>query len=285
VPVLLGAQYKTIVPSTASAGESYYKNTNGWNDFYEYNDPSGFLQSGNFCVKALANEWKRVKVSLKLFLEGPFDGEEMGTELNDSGLLPLNQPYNVSPWNYDGTETVAFIPNENVVDWVLIELRDTTQADRATPESTVALRAAFLLSDGTVVDIDGSSPVSFDIPGINWNLFIVVHHRNHLDIMSSYIPDYADGVYSYDYTFAQSRVFNSLYGGYKELFPDKWGMVAGDYNGNGVVDDSDKAAVWSQSAGQAGYYQADADLDGEVDNLDKNDFWTENRNDTSQVPE
>ena len=285
VPVLLGAQYKTIVPSTASAGESYYKNTNGWNDFYEYNDPSGFLQSGNFCVKALANEWKRVKVSLKLFLEGPFDGEEMGTELNDSGLLPLNQPYNVSPWNYDGTETVAFIPNENVVDWVLIELRDTTQADRATPESTVALRAAFLLSDGTVVDIDGSSPVSFDIPGINWNLFIVVHHRNHLDIMSSYIPDYADGVYSYDYTFAQSRVFNSLYGGYKELFPDKWGMVAGDYNGDGVVDDSDKAVVWSQSAGQAGYYQADADLDGEVDNLDKNDFWTENRNDTSQVPE
>ena len=171
------------------------------------------------------------------------------------------------------------------MDWVLIELRDTTQADRATPEATVARRAAFLLSDGTVVDLDGSSPVSFDIPGIEWNLFIVVHHRNHLDIMSSYIPDYVDGVYSYDYTFAQTRVFNSLYGGYKEIAPNKWGMVAGDYNGDGVIDDADKDSVWSGQAGGFGYYSADSDFDGQVDNPDKNDMWLGNYGDSSQVPE
>ena len=55
VPVLLGGGTKTIVTSTASAGESYYKDGNGsWLDFYDYDDPSGFQHTGNFCIKGLA---------------------------------------------------------------------------------------------------------------------------------------------------------------------------------------------------------------------------------------
>ncbi|GEM_PF-1636805 len=285
VPVLLGASYKAIVPSTASAGESFYKNENGWNDFYDYNDPSGFQHSGNFCVKALADSWKRVKVSLKVFLEGPYDGGQLSTSLNVQNLLPLSQPYNTSPWDYQGTEQVDEIPNENVVDWILVELRDTTQADRATPESIVATRAAFLLSDGSVVDLDGSSPVAFDIPEINWTLFIVVRHRNHLDIMSSYPPQFADGIYSYDYTFAQGRVFNGLLGGYKEVSSNIWGMVAGDYNCNDTIQDNDNTLVWKIEAGMNGYFNGDADFDGQVDNPDKNDMWLQNYNDASQVPQ
>ncbi|MDO9577653.1 MAG: lectin like domain-containing protein [Candidatus Cloacimonadales bacterium] len=54
VPVLLGANYRTIVESSANPGESYYKSGNDWLDFYDYNDPSGFQNSGNFCIKALS---------------------------------------------------------------------------------------------------------------------------------------------------------------------------------------------------------------------------------------
>jgi C1A family cysteine protease len=54
VPVLLGGGAKTIVPSTANPGESYYKDDGIWTDFYNYNDPSGFLNTGNFCIKVLA---------------------------------------------------------------------------------------------------------------------------------------------------------------------------------------------------------------------------------------
>ena len=54
VPVLLGAVYRTIVESSSNPEESYYKNGADWLDFYDYNDPSGFQNTGNFCIKALS---------------------------------------------------------------------------------------------------------------------------------------------------------------------------------------------------------------------------------------
>ena len=75
-----------------------------------------------------------------------------------------------------GTEAVATFP-PNVVDWVMIELRSDST-------TIVSRRAELLLSDGSVVDIDGSSPVKFK--GISdGNYYIVIKHRNHLPIMSA----------------------------------------------------------------------------------------------------
>ncbi|MFC1898653.1 lectin like domain-containing protein [Candidatus Cloacimonadota bacterium] len=54
VPVLLGASYRTIVESSSNPEESYYKSGNDWIDFYYYDDPSGFQNTGNFCIKALS---------------------------------------------------------------------------------------------------------------------------------------------------------------------------------------------------------------------------------------
>jgi C1A family cysteine protease len=53
VPVLLGGSSKTLVGSSASEGQSFYKDGEEWKDFYNYDDPSGFLNTGNFCIKAL----------------------------------------------------------------------------------------------------------------------------------------------------------------------------------------------------------------------------------------
>lgn len=48
VPVLLGAQYRTTVESSASPGESYFYDGAGWVDLTEFNS------SANFCIKALS---------------------------------------------------------------------------------------------------------------------------------------------------------------------------------------------------------------------------------------
>ena len=54
VPVLLGASSRTLVPSSANPEESYYMEDGTWEDFYYYDDPSGYQNTGNFCIKALA---------------------------------------------------------------------------------------------------------------------------------------------------------------------------------------------------------------------------------------
>jgi C1A family cysteine protease len=48
VPVLLGADYRATVPSSAEPGESYYRSGGDWVDLY--NDDA----SANFCIKALS---------------------------------------------------------------------------------------------------------------------------------------------------------------------------------------------------------------------------------------
>ncbi|MFK5857090.1 MAG: lectin like domain-containing protein [Bacteroidota bacterium] len=54
VPVLLGASSRVVVPSTASPEQSYFSDEGAWTDFYYYTDGSGYENTGNLCIKALA---------------------------------------------------------------------------------------------------------------------------------------------------------------------------------------------------------------------------------------
>ena len=101
-------------------------------------------------------------VKLTAFLEGPIKGTNMKTDLNKGGQIPLAQPYNGPPWNYDGSEMVDTIPNGNIVDWVYVELRNATDPSLATDTTAFAWKAAFLLNTGQVVDLDGFSMLQFD---------------------------------------------------------------------------------------------------------------------------
>ena len=138
-------------------------------------------------------------INLNAYLEGPFNGTNLSTNLNSSGLLPLSQPYNMAPWSYTGTENVPVIPNANVVDWVLVELRDAVTAGSATVGTRIARQAGFILSDGSVVSTDGSSDLLFNVTITN-NLFAIVWHKNHLGIMSAVPLTLSGGMYSYNFT-------------------------------------------------------------------------------------
>lgn len=102
-------------------------------------------------------------LKLTVYLEGAFTGNEMSTELNQQGKIPLAHPFGGPPWNWPGLEAVNSIPNEDIVDWVLVDLRDATEPGLANMASTCGRKAGFLLKNGKVVDLDGTSPIF--VPG------------------------------------------------------------------------------------------------------------------------
>ncbi|MBN1340491.1 MAG: hypothetical protein JXA03_14270 [Bacteroidales bacterium] len=222
-------------------------------------------------------------LDLKVFLNGPFNGATMNATLNTNGYVPLNQPYNANPWFYTGTESVAAIPSANVVDWVLIELRDAANAASATPSTMIERKAAFLLQNGIVTGLDGSNPLA-STATITQNLFVVVWHRHHLGIMSANPLVLSGGTYSYDFTTGSGQVAGGSLG-YKQLAPGIWGMVGGDGNSDDQVNSLDKNDIWAPQAGFSGYVQGDFNMDSQVNNNDKNDIWAVNAGTGGQVPD
>lgn len=216
------------------------------------------------------------RANLKLWLEGPYNGGTMQTDLNTGNLLPLDQPFNNAPWNYSGTENSSDIP-DGIVDWVLVELRsDTTAA------SIVASRAAWLQSNGYVMDMDGTTPLTFDVP--HGNYYVVVHHRNHLSIMSAVALPLNEASPLYDFTTAQSQAYGA--NPMKELEPGVFGMYAGDANADGEIDLDDRTAVWRGQNGTTWEYDkaSDFNLDAGIDANDLNLFWRPNLGKRTRVP-
>jgi len=220
--------------------------------------------------------------NLKEFLEGPFTGTEMTTLMNSGGILPLSQPYNVSPWNYTGTESVVSIPNSNVVDWVLVELRDATSAPLATAATRIARKAGFLLKNGQIVGLNGASPLQFTVV-LDHLLFAVVWYRNHLGVMSASGLVNVGGTYSYDFTTGSGQAYGGA-NAHKQIGTGIWGMISGDGDGNGTVNTNDKTLVWSINAGKTGYFVSDFNLDRQTNNKDKNEKWYPNLSKVSLVP-
>jgi len=222
-----------------------------------------------------------INVNLKVFLEGPFNETDMNTNLNPDDI-PLSQPYNIAPWNYAGTESVVSIPNANVVDWVLVELRDTTEAQYAIGSTIIARQAAFILNDGSIVGMDGSSILSFNSSIIH-QLFAVIWHRNHLGILSANALSGLGNVYIYDFTTGADKAYGI--NAQKYLSIGIYGMISGDVDASGFIDQDDKSIYWEPSAGTTGYKNSDLNLNTEVDNIDKDDFWVPNLGSESHVPE
>lgn len=222
-----------------------------------------------------------VLLDLTAFMQGPYNsGNEMFTDLNPDHL-PLNQPYDAAPWNYAGTESVTSVPID-AVDWVLVEIRDAATAGGATGSTTLGRQAGFLLKDGSVVGLDGSSRLAFDVT-INEDLFVVMQHRNHLGIMSAYPVTKIDGNHTYNFSDADDKIHGNS-NGFVQIDASVWGMASGDGDANGIIESDDKTNFWSILVGKTGYLTADYNLDGQTNNSDKNDFWLNNLTKYSQVP-
>lgn len=202
-----------------------------------------------------------IEINLKGFLQGPYtiNGFIMTDELRSNGLIP-----NVSPY----VDALSLAPsvlnitgNDAIIDWIWIELRD-----KVDETIVVASRSALIQADGDIVDVDGVSLLVFNIPKDQY--YIMLSHRNHLGVITNNTVSLLGGVTSLDLTLDS----NTVSGGnnaIKAMGDGRFALYAGDYNGDGQIQNTDKNSV-EPLRGLSGYRNADIDLNGEVQNSDVN---------------
>ncbi len=247
---------------------------------YEYNGASG---SENFLTSSPATgaENTFINITVKAFLEGPFNGTDMDTTLNEMDSITTDQPYNTAPWNYSGTESVSAVPDD-VVDWVLVELRRSTSANGASSDSIVDRKAGFLLSNGQIVDTSKNT-LTLTPSGSGYGRFyVVIYHRNHVGVMSSaaltYDSDSSAFVYDFTTASGQAHGTNALI---------QSGSVYVLYGGavdqsTTAIDADDRDAAWDDRNAY-GYRGSDANMDGNVDAADRSLIYN-NAGQDEQIP-
>lgn len=213
-------------------------------------------------------------LDLNVFLEGPYNQATgtMNTHLKDSNLIPSTQPYNQAPWNYNGSETANSIP-ANAVDWVLVELRTGTPSLETPATSVSSTQAALLLSDGSVVDPATQGNLVFESIS-SGNYYVVIRHRNHLDIMSGSSISPVLGNATFDFTTGVSQAFGPSQ--LKILSNGKTAAYAADMQPNGVIQTTDYDIWFSNNAAVSVYEQQDGNLDGVIQATDY-DLWFLNK--------
>ncbi|MEO7044257.1 MAG: hypothetical protein ABI091_03045, partial [Ferruginibacter sp.] len=196
----------------------------------------GFIDTG-FIYVSMPQENPNITFSGKVYLQGAYNSStsSMNNALNSLGILQSNaliQPYNNSTFNYSVNEIVSsdfFTSHPDIIDWVLLELRDSTS-----PSTVIATKAAFVKQDGSLMETDGTNEVTFrDVPLGNY--YVAIHHRNHLGIRSSTTVDFTSGSGSYDFTTSADKSYqNQSYTSTVQI-GNIWAMRAGNANSNNSV--------------------------------------------------
>ena len=252
-----------------------YRYASGWQGYGD-GDASSPISAGSVVIPADSSVWmlsEGIGVKARLFLEGPYDasGDSMLTILcpDYDNVIPLTSPYAADD------RSCTAVPS-CVTDWVLVEVRSSMDG------SSIGSRACFLKSDGYLVADDGST----DCVGVcccPGDYYLVIKHRNHLDIeTSSACTGLTWGTEPDVYNFTSGT------GKYKGgdacmLETSVYGMYTGDADDDGQVQVDDKNDYWQTQVGESGYKCSDFDLNGQVQISDKNDYWIDNTGKGSQV--
>ena len=230
---------------------------------------------------------------MSLWISAAQAQQQMRTNLASADLIPISYT------DTDSNEVTATNdPNINdpertedsavgVVDWVEVQIRvvaNTVTDAPAEPIDAVTSykKAAWLLSDGSVVDVDsditainGGTEGELTIPtgteGLTFDaatqiLYVLITHRNHLPIMSASAVTEASGVYDYDFTTGTAQAVGGV-SALKET-GGILGMIVADTGRDGGVGEADISSDIRPNIGNATYHVGDVTLDANVGGAD-----------------
>lgn len=245
-----------VLLSGLTSGQTYYL------QIASAKMPFGYLY-GDMCVRLTDGNNAPQRLKLRAYLQGAYNANtnRMNTAITDAYLLATEQPYHTAPWNYTGNECIAANGEDNVVDWVLIELRAV-----ANPTLIVSRKAALLYADGVVADYGKDG---IDMVGVQANVpyYVVLRHRNHLAVRSTI------GVSLPNTTELDLTQPNAIYGDATQsalVGISSYALLAGDFNANGVISVADYNSYAAQISAINQYIATDANLDGNITVADFN---------------
>ncbi|WP_298514864.1 hypothetical protein [uncultured Kordia sp.] len=205
-------------------GASISSNGSIWYIYYDQGDGNDVILSSELLGA--------VTVRPSVFLQGaalnPNVGEEMlmRDDLRVAGIIPTTSPYadtatvDAAVFNTTGVDAI--------VDWVWVEVRSEANIDLV-----VAGKSALLQRDGDITDLDGTSPVAFNIASGNY--YIVIRHRNHLGVMSNAAIALRSSVTFIDFTNPAASTFGSNAQTNFGIPSGANAMWAGNVNGDAII--------------------------------------------------
>lgn len=221
-------------------------------------------------------------INISVNLEGAFDGGTGTMSANlgagTGGLLPSTQPFNVAPWNYAGTESISPTVAGFTGPQAVTDWVLLGWIDTLDNTSSGEYQAALVQRNGRVISPTGQ-PISFRSSRSG---YLLVMNRNHLAARTvepfelEFLPSSID--------FTDPADVETTY---QKVLSGQRVLAAGDSNKDGQVNAVDKNDFWRPQLGDpAGYNNtADYNLDGVVDNDDLNNVWLLNNSLQSGCPE
>ena len=262
----------TSVPTDCAKFSAAWDGTSASTRMRDWLDPSNTVQQLNGYNP---NASPAVALRVRAFLEGPYNTTttQMNSTLRSNGLVPTTEPYTALGYTHVGgggettNSTVLAVTGANaVVDWVVVELRSSSNSTQV-----LATRSALLQADGDIIAAnDGTSALSFNVASGSY--FVAVRHRNHLGIMTNT----AQALSATAVTLDLSNGSVSLFGGANatKVVGTRNVLYAGDVTRNSTLSyvgaGNDRDPILARIGGStptasvSGYYIEDVNLDGTV---------------------
>jgi pimeloyl-ACP methyl ester carboxylesterase len=250
-------------------------------------DTFSLVPNGNnfihFQFKDINGSWSSVTndeiivdiVYPKVFLQGPYDSNTglMIDNLRSTSNIPITSPYidvliaNSNVFDTGGSSGIG-LSRDDIIDWVWVELRDSSDGT-----TVIESKSALLQRDGDIVGVDGTSALSFG--SSNGNYYLMISHRNHIGILTASVVSLTAGTLNIIDLRSNTTLITGGTNGIFDMGDGNFALFAGDFNGDGQIQNSDKNAV-EPLRGLSGYNNADIDMNNEVQNTDINNVLNPN---------
>jgi hypothetical protein len=215
-----------------------------------------------------------IALNTKVFLTNVSSGT-MTDVLRTLPDFPLTDVYTTAPYSTSGlftyvpvqspaTTTQTILDNNNVVDWVFVELRTGTSGST----TVTASKSGLLKNDGIIINPDGT-PFSFSGVAAG-NYFIAIKHRNHCGFMTNgtfVVPNPS----LLNLTDNSVTLYEPSHPALQLKGTGEYAMWTGDAVVNGAITGGDVNFIRTLSGISSGEYnRADVNLNGSVTGGDVN---------------